>query len=139
MGSGWDPIGWLILTTGGRHRPVPVSHNYVGRFVATPGHADRLLLLKNLAGKTGGLRDFKNRTARPFHISNMGSYGKNLGFGDVPDDFGNYGFGVAMHAMDVGVYMAAFFARLYPNSPGTWWNTFDDSDRRDRGNFRLFL
>jgi len=86
------------------------------------GPADRLLLIKNLAGKTGGLWDFKNRPQSPFHSLNMGTYGKYRNMTMSPDDFGNYGFGVALQALDINVHMAAFVAGLFPNSVRTWWN-----------------
>lgn len=85
-------------------------------------YADRLLLVKDLAGKTGGMWDFKNRPDSPFHRSNMGAYGMYRGMKMAPDDFGNFGFGVALRAMDVNLNMATFVAGLFPNSVRTWWN-----------------
>ncbi len=102
------------------------------------GPADRLLLIKDLAGKTGGIWDFKNRPDSPFHSSNMGAFGLYRGMKMAPDDFGNYGFGVALNAMDINVTLATFIVGFFPNSERTWWNLMGGFDEaKDTGFIRL--
>lgn len=72
--------------------------------------------------ETDKMYDFKNYEESPFHISNMGEYGRYRHLIMSPDDSGNYNYGVAAQALNIPIGIAKFAPGLFKNSVRTWWN-----------------